>query len=45
MYMRNTIKRLGDQMSKLGGEAPRWKYTFSIDDKGGEIYHMKRIEA
>jgi hypothetical protein len=24
------------------GRSPRWKYTFSIDDKGGEIYHMQR---
>jgi hypothetical protein len=22
------------------GSNPRWKDTFSIDDKGGEIYHM-----
>ena len=26
------------------GSSPRWKYTFSIDDKGGEIYQMQRIE-
>jgi hypothetical protein len=24
------------------GSNPRWKNTFSIDDKGGEIYHMQR---
>jgi hypothetical protein len=24
------------------GSSPRWKYTFSIDNKGGDIYHMKR---
>jgi hypothetical protein len=22
------------------GSGPGWKYTFSIDDKGGEIYQM-----
>jgi hypothetical protein len=27
------------------GSSPRWKDTFSIDDKGGEIYQMQRIEA
>jgi hypothetical protein len=27
------------------GEQPRWKDTFAIDDKGGEIYHMQRTEA
>jgi hypothetical protein len=25
--------------------SPGWKDTFSIDDKGGEIYQMQRIEA
>jgi hypothetical protein len=24
------------------GRSPRWKDTFSIDEKGGEIYQMKR---
>jgi hypothetical protein len=27
------------------GSNPRWKDTFAIDDKGGEIYQMQRIEA
>jgi hypothetical protein len=27
------------------GSNPRWKDTFSIDDKGGEIYQMQRTEA
>jgi hypothetical protein len=27
------------------GSSPRWKDTFSIDDKGGEIYQMQRTEA
>jgi hypothetical protein len=31
--------------SSVRGSNLRWKDTFSIDDKGGEIYHMQRIEA
>jgi hypothetical protein len=27
------------------GRNPGWKDTFSIDDKGGEIYHMQSTEA
>jgi hypothetical protein len=27
------------------GSSPRWKYTFSIDEKGGEIYQMQRKKA
>jgi hypothetical protein len=26
--------------SSVRGSSPRWKDTFSIDDKGGEIYQM-----
>jgi hypothetical protein len=26
--------------SLVRGSSPRRKYTFSIDDKGGDIYHM-----
>jgi hypothetical protein len=26
----------------IRGSNPEWKYTFSIDDKGGEIYQMQR---
>ena len=26
--------------SSIRGSNPIWKYTFAIDDKGGEIYHM-----
>jgi hypothetical protein len=28
--------------SSVMGSNPEWKDTFFIDDKGGEIYHMKR---
>ena len=27
------------------GRSPGWKDTFSIDDKGGDIYQMQRTEA
>jgi hypothetical protein len=41
MYMRKNHK----EDSSVRGRSLRWKYTFSIDDKGEEIYHMQRIEA
>jgi hypothetical protein len=41
MYMRKHHK----EDSSVKGRSPRWKYTFVIDDKGGEIYHMHRTEA
>jgi hypothetical protein len=31
----------GSKESSVRG-SPRWKDTFSIDDKGGEIYQMQR---
>ena len=31
--------------SSVRGSNPRWKDTFSIDDKGGEIYRMHRTEV
>jgi hypothetical protein len=37
----STIKRT----VTVRGRNPRWKNTFAIDDKGGEIYQMQRIEA
>jgi hypothetical protein len=36
----STIRGKSIRRSILG-----WKDTFSIDDKGGEIYQMQRIEA
>jgi hypothetical protein len=41
MYMRKHHK--GD--NSVRGSNLRWKITFSIDNKGGEIYHMQRTEA
>jgi hypothetical protein len=40
MYTRKHHKR-----TVLRGSSPGWKDTFAIDDKGGEIYQMQRIEA
>jgi hypothetical protein len=31
--------------SSVRGNNPIWKDTFSIDDKGGDIYQMQSIEA
>jgi hypothetical protein len=31
--------------NSVRGSSLRWKYTFSIDDKGGDIYQMKRTDA
>jgi hypothetical protein len=44
----STIKRtvqVGRSDNSVRGRSPRWKDTFAIDEKGGDIYHMQRIEA
>jgi hypothetical protein len=41
MYMRKHHK----EDNSARGSSPGWKDTFSIDDKGGEIHQMQRIEA
>jgi hypothetical protein len=41
MYTRKHHK----EDSSVRGSIPRWKDTFDIDDKGGEIYQMQRTEA
>jgi hypothetical protein len=35
-------KSFRGRKSSVRGSSPRWKDTFSIDDKGGEIYQMQR---
>jgi hypothetical protein len=40
MYRRKHHK----QDNSVRGGIPGWKDTFSIDDKGGDIYQMQRIE-
>jgi hypothetical protein len=41
MYTRKHHK----EGSSVRGSIPRWKETFSINEKGGEIHQMQRIEA
>jgi hypothetical protein len=41
MYMRKDHK----EDSSVKGRNPRWKYTFAIHDKGGEIHQMQRTKA
>jgi hypothetical protein len=41
MHMRKHHK----EDSSVRGSNLRWKYTFVIDDKGGEIHQMQRREA
>jgi hypothetical protein len=41
VYMRKHHK----EDNSVTGRNPGWKNTFAIDDKGGEIYHMKTTEA
>jgi hypothetical protein len=41
MYTRKHHKK----DSSARGSNPRWKDTFVINEKGGEIYQMQRIEA
>jgi hypothetical protein len=38
MYMRKHHK----EDNLVRGSIPKWKDTFAIDDKGGEIYQMQR---
>jgi hypothetical protein len=42
----STIKsrvQFGRSDESVRGRRLEWKDTFSIDDKGGDIYHMQRI--
>jgi hypothetical protein len=41
MYTRKHHK----EDNSVRGSGPKWKDTFSIDDKRGEISQMQRIEA
>ena len=41
MYMRKHLK----EDSSVRGRNPRWKNTFSVDEKGEEFYQMQRTEA
>jgi hypothetical protein len=45
LYVLDVHKKRHKRTIQSGGINPVWKYTFAIDDKGGEIYQMQRIEA
>jgi hypothetical protein len=40
-FMKSSVKGSIPKDSSLRGSNPEWKDTFSIDDKGGEIYQMQ----
>ena len=44
-FMKISVKGSIPKDNSVRGHNPRWKDTFSIDDKGGEIYQMQRTEA
>ena len=41
-FRKSSIRGSIPKDSSFRGSSPIWKDTFSIDDKGGEIYHMQR---
>jgi hypothetical protein len=44
-FKKNSFRESIPKDSSFRGRNPGWKYTFSIDDKGGEIYQMKSTKA
>jgi hypothetical protein len=45
LYVLDVHEEAPEEDSSARGSSPRWKDTFSIDDKGGKIYQMQRIET
>jgi hypothetical protein len=45
LYVLDVHEEAPQEDSSVRGSSLGWKDTFSIDEKGGEIYHMQRIEA
>jgi hypothetical protein len=45
LYVLDLHEEAPQEDSSVRGSSPGWKDTFSIDDKGGEIYQMQRTEA
>jgi hypothetical protein len=41
-FRKSSVRGSIPKDSSIRGNNPRWKDTFSIDVKGGEIYKMKR---
>jgi hypothetical protein len=44
-FRKSSVRGSIPKDSSVRGRIPRWKYTFAIDDKGGDIYHMQSTEA
>jgi hypothetical protein len=44
-FKKSLVKGSILKYSSVRGSNPEWKDTFSIDEKGGEIYQMQNIEA
>jgi hypothetical protein len=44
-FRKSSVRGSIPKDSSVRGRNPRWKDTFSIDDKGGEIYQMQSTEA
>jgi hypothetical protein len=44
-FRKSSVRGSIPKDSSVRGISPGWKDTFSIDDKGGEIYHMQNTEA
>jgi hypothetical protein len=44
-FMKSLVMGSIPKDSLVRGRRPGWKDTFSIDDKGGDIYQMQIIEA
>jgi hypothetical protein len=40
-FRKSSVRGSIPKDSSIRGSNPRWKDTFSIDDKGGEIYQMQ----
>jgi hypothetical protein len=41
-FRKSSVRGSIPKDSSVRGSNPGWKDTFSIDDKGGEIYQMQR---
>jgi hypothetical protein len=44
-FRKSSVRGSIPKDSSVRGRNPGWKDTFSIDDKGGDIYQMQSTEA
>jgi hypothetical protein len=44
-FRKSLVRRSIPKDISVRGRNPIWKDTFSIDEKGGEIYQMQRTET